>query len=143
MPPAVAAVTPQQFELARKNLTEAVAPSVPIAPAPEAISLQPSDETTDRQGVGSASATPVNEGEDSAPRVASSPCSPSSPPGVEDEVSTSAADANSSKDVRGAADASPAKRDAEGFVIDENYAKEQLQEAVVDVPPPTTAADRS
>ena len=139
-PPAVAAVTPQEFELARRNLTEAVAPSVPVAHAPEAISLQPSDETTDRHEVGSGPAPPVNQGEDTAPCVASSPCSPSSPPGVEDEVSTSASGAKSSEGVQDAADASPAKRDAEGFVIDENYAKEQLQEAVVDAPPPTTAA---
>ena len=132
-PPAVAAVTPQAFEQARRSLTEAVAPSVSAARDPQAISLVPAEE---RAGPAEAELAPTTaatdaEGKDSGPGVASSPCSPSSPPGVAGEASE--LEAPSLPESAGD------KRDAEGFLIDENYAKEQLRDGVVDVPPPTAA----
>ena len=148
-PPAVATVTPQQFELARRNLTEAVAPSFPD---PAAIALVPSGETAGTAEAESGAASVVSDGDRSpGPDVASSPCSPSSPPGVDDAVSEPEAPATPVESVRDTTAATaevPAKLDgaegfhidenydAEGFLIDENYAKEQLQNAVVGVPPP-------
>eukprot|EP01043_Picozoa_sp_COSAG02_P030054 COSAG02_NODE_1900_length_10458_cov_4.285838_10_plen_200_part_00 len=132
-PPAVAAVTPQAFEQARRNLTEAVAPSVSAAHDPRAISLVPAE---DNAGPAEAELAPTSAATDvedkhSGPGVASSPCSPSSPPGVGGEAPQLEASSLS--------ESAGDTRDAEGFLVDENYAKEQLRDAVVDVPPPTAA----
>lgn len=126
-PPVVATVTPQAFELARRSLTEAVAPSVADAAAPAPVSLVPSEETGADE---SAPEMAAKEGKNTTPAVVSSPCSPSSPPGVE----TSGADtsAKSDESVLDASAASLSVRDAEGFLIDENYTKQQLQDAVVE-----------
>jgi hypothetical protein len=55
------------------------------------------------------------------------------------EASEPEASAQPDESVRDEAVSPQAKRDAEGFLIDESYAKEQLRDAVVDVLPPTAA----
>ena len=162
-PPAVACVTPREFEMARRSLTEAVAPTV----APAVVTLVPADAAdstatpTSAADSNDSAATPAaggerEQGEEAPPPpppagVASSPCSPSSPPGVDDkpEEPGDAAAAAASAETADAAvlaadtqsdDVSPApvaaavaapvaKRDAEGFLIDESFTKEQLANA--------------